>query len=154
VCVGPDTGHVAINGYTAQLEAAKMQKSSSRGFTLIELMVTVVVIAILATIVYPAYNDSVRKARRSDAKDALLRVVVNQEKYRANNTAYGSLADIGSLTTTPQGYYTISLDGAPTATAFTVQAVAQGDQAKDSGCTTMKIAVNAGSQTRTPANCW
>jgi prepilin-type N-terminal cleavage/methylation domain-containing protein len=47
-------------------------KVLQKGFTLIELMIAVVVIAILAAIAYPSYQDSVRKSRRADAKSALM----------------------------------------------------------------------------------
>ena len=51
-----------------------------KGFTLIELMIVVAVIAILAAIAYPTYQDSVRKSRRADAKAALLELAQWMER--------------------------------------------------------------------------
>ena len=70
-------------------------KYSDKGFTLIELMIVVAIIAIIATIAMPAYSDYVTRARRADAKDALLMIQLAEEKWRANNSAYGSLTDLG-----------------------------------------------------------
>lgn len=49
-----------------------MRMHSNRGFTLIELMIVVVIIAILASIAYPSYREFVMRSSRSDAKTALL----------------------------------------------------------------------------------
>jgi len=58
-----------------------MKRSSSRGFTLIELMIVVAVIGILAAVAYPSYQDSVRKSRRADGKTALLQAVQVAERF-------------------------------------------------------------------------
>ncbi|HJV25671.1 MAG TPA: type IV pilin protein [Aromatoleum sp.] len=133
-------------------------RNSSRrsGFTLIELIIVVVIVAILAAIAVPAYQQYVRKARRSDAKEALLRVQIEQEKWRTNHTLYTqNLTDLGLTTATSQGYYTIGITaGSATATAFTATATGTGTQASDTGCTTMTLLVSGGAETKSPTSCW
>jgi len=133
--------------------------TKNKGFTLIEVMIVVVVVAILATIALPAYQDYVRQARRSDAMDALLLIQNLQERYRANNSTYGTLAQIGyDGTDSAEDYYTLAVAG-NTATAYTATATGQGDQANDAegGVTcTMVITVSAANPrgAKTPAACW
>lgn len=97
-----------------------------RGFTLIELVVTVAIVGILAAVAYPSYANAIRKARREDAMTALLELQLVQEKWRANNPSYTStLTDLGysvaSNATSRDGYYTLNVTAA-SATAFTATA--------------------------------
>ena len=64
----------------------------ARGFTLVELMVTVAIIGILAAIAYPAYNQSVRKSRRTEAKVALLDLAQREERYLSTTNQYSTSA--------------------------------------------------------------
>src|SRR6266511_2814437 len=54
------------------------------GFTLIELIVTVAIVAILARIAYPIYQDQVTRARRAEGKAALLKAAQLQERNYVN----------------------------------------------------------------------
>jgi type IV pilus assembly protein PilE len=58
------------------------------GFTLIEVMVTVAIVATLAAIAYPSYTDSVLKGRRGEARAALTELMQQQERYMTQNNAY------------------------------------------------------------------
>lgn len=60
------------------------------GFTLIELMITVAIIAILTVIAYPSYQKYVLKSHRSDAKTALLDLAARQERYFTLQNIYAS----------------------------------------------------------------
>lgn len=112
---------------------------------MIELMIVVAVIAILASIVYPSYQDSVRKTRRADAKEVLLEGAQWMERFFTENyrydknkagTAIGSLFPTNLTSSPKQGttkYYNISFTTA-TSSAFTLQAAPKstGGQDKDS----------------------
>ena len=130
--------------------------SQNRGFTLIELMIIVVIIAILATIAYPSYQSNVRKAKRNDAIEALLRIQLAQEKWRVNDTDYATLVELGNPSTADD-FYTISIP-VNTASGYTIRATAVGDQLNDSEggatCSPMELVVSAGGETKTPSACW
>lgn len=65
---------------------------AQRGFTLIELMVAVAVVAILAAIAYPSYGDHVRRGKIVEALGQLATVRVRLEQYYQDNRNYGSTA--------------------------------------------------------------
>jgi type IV pilus assembly protein PilE len=132
-----------------------------RGFTLLELMIVVLVIAVLAGIAMSGYQNQVRKSRRAEAKQVLSDLVLKQEKWRSNNTTYGTVADIGGAASS--SWYTVTLTAASnTATAYAFTAVPIGDQAKDK-CGTLSVSMSAGTLLKcpgtgcvatTPTDCW
>jgi type IV pilus assembly protein PilE len=140
------------------------------GFTLIELMVVVAIVAILAAIAVPAFNDQLRKSRRSDAYQALGELQLKQENWRSNRATYtGTLADLGYTSATlPSGYYTVALTvpapaacastAATTANSYQIAATAAGSQTKDGKCATIVLTNLCGliHKTSTPAgnDCW
>ena len=145
-----------------------MNKLKQRGFTLIELMIIVAIVGILASIAYPAYQDSVRKAKRADGINALVKLQLAQEKFRANcrfyagaisaaagatNTCGASAAasSIPFATTSEGGYYTIAVTAA-TGNSFTISADPTGAQAGDTACDPMVYVHSTGA--KTPAGCW
>lgn len=94
------------------------------GFTLIELMIVVLVVAILAAIAYPSYQDSVRKARRADGKELLMRVAQAQERHftRFGRYATGITGNAATLTNlgmgagsdvSDGGFYTVTVNATP-----------------------------------------
>ena len=144
-----------MNEKSGNLRGAWFAVRSLRGFTLIELMIAVAVVAILAAIALPSYQDYVRRARRSDGKEALLRVQIEQEKWRTNNSSYTStLSDLGLTSPSVEGYYTIAIAAGANGISFTATATATGSQASDSGCTPLTLTVAAAGETKGPAGCW
>lgn len=60
----------------------------ARGFTLIELMITVAIVGLLASLAYPAYTDSVLKGRRAEGRSALMGLLQQQERYLTQTGCY------------------------------------------------------------------
>jgi type IV pilus assembly protein PilE len=139
----------------------------SKGFTLIELMITVAIVGILASIAIPSYQDSVRKSRRADAKAALLGLANAMERHFTETNSYegagttGTPANTGApsiYTIPPQtaSFYTVTINAAA-ATTFTLHAAPTGAQT-DPRCGTLTLthtgARGITSQTGTVAECW
>lgn len=125
-----------------------------KGFTLVELMMTLGTIGILATIAYPSYTEQVMKSRRADAKAGLLSLQMAQEKYRANCSQYADAIDgdavnysctPGDYTLThnassPDGYYDLNILAGSSATAYTLSATpSSGGKQEGDKCGTFQI---------------
>lgn len=67
---------------------ADHRRYRQRGFGFIELMATLVIVAILATVAYPSYQESVRKAKRAEGRAALMRLMQQQERYYSQHIRY------------------------------------------------------------------
>ena len=136
-------------------------KKISYGFTLIELMITVAIVGILATVAYPSYNSYVISSNRSDAYTALYNMSALQERYYIQNNTYAPAAKIAQVggSATKQGLYTISITAA-SSSAFSLKAtpVAGKAQAKDAECTTLTLSstgAKGSTGTRSSAlDCW
>lgn len=116
-------------------------------------MITVAVIAILAAIALPSYQQHLQRARRADAQSAMVEQAQLLERYFTLNNSYTSATVDSTLQTRISSYYTLSVTGI-SATAYTVQAapVAGSSQSTDS-CGTMTLA-STGAKTPTTSGCW
>lgn len=130
-----------------------VQQKRSFGFTLIELMVVIAIVALLVMVAIPAYDGYVRKTQRSIGKAELMSVMARQEQFFVNNKQYATtLTDLGYTAspyainrdgdevavTAASRIYQIAISDA-TVAAFTLQAIPQGSQAKDTQCGTLQI---------------
>lgn len=110
-------------------------RGRAAGFTLIELMIVVAVIAVLAAVVLPSYQDSVRKARRMDARSALTTIAQLMERLNTERGSFAS-ATLGAAATdlfpatSENKHYTLALSNLAAAT-YTVTATPAGNQALD-----------------------
>lgn len=120
----------------------------SRGFTLIELMIVVVIIGILASIAIPSYQNYVRQSRRVEAQADMMRLALNEEKFRANNASYADHTNtvLGVRNTS---YYTFTIVAA--ANTYTITATAAGSQTNDTGCTPLTLDQSG---VKGPPSCW
>lgn len=102
-------------------------KQSSRGFTLIEVMVVVGIIAILAAIAYPSYRDYVVRGALVDATNGLSTMRADMERHFQDNRDYRT---VGAFVTPCQravtartfGEFIVTCSAGPTATTYTLSA--------------------------------
>ena len=124
---------------------------NQKGFTLVELMITVAIIAILASIALPSYQDSVRQTRRAAAQADLMELASHMERLYTANGIYGDAST--ALPDTGNEFYDIDFAaGEPDDDSFIIEAVPTGAQATDT-CDTLSIS-NTGQQGAATAGCW
>ncbi len=99
-----------------------MERAAVHGFSLIELLTALAIIAILATVTVPSFSGLVAKARRSDAVSALFQMQLAQERWRADHLSYA--ADLSSLGYTsaesPDGHYGLRVTHADAASYIVI----------------------------------
>ena len=126
------------------LPAVASQPGAARGFTLIEMLVTVAVAGVLSSVALPSFEAQLHKGRRADVLVSMMQVQAAQERFRSSGVTYGSLAAVGMAARSSAGHYALQVpafddDG------YEVLAVATGTQARDTACSHMKLTL-AGTQ--------
>lgn len=122
------------------------------GFTLIEMMIVVAIIAILASIAVASYDFAMVKARRNSAQGCLTEAAQFMERYYTTNLTYLGAA-VPTCSTDVGAHYAFTFSVTPTATNYTLRAAPTGHQATaETKCGTMTVD-QAGKRQPT-TNCW
>jgi type IV pilus assembly protein PilE len=141
--------------------------SAEGGFTLVELMVTVAILGIVATIATTSYTSQIQKSRRTDARSALLDLAGREEKLFSTTNAYSQtgtqLGYAGFPVAVGSGYYTVNVvspdPAQPVATQpnYLLTATTAGVQQADTQCVTLSIdqtGKQTSTGTATASTCW
>lgn len=145
----------------SSLEARAPRLERVLGFTLIELMIVVAVVAVLTAIAYPSYQDALRKSRRAQAKADLIEYAALAERFRTVNNTYAGFTLPTTVSPREAGAvarYNLTPAAAFTAAnSFTITATptAAGGQASDRcGILTLTNTGSKGNSTGALADCW
>lgn len=117
-------------------------------------MITLAIVAILASIALPSYQSHVTSTRRTTAQACLLELAQFMERYYSTNMSYlDAVLPTSECRTNLATHYTFAFAATPTATVYAITATAQGAQAtQDSSCTPMQVTQTGA---RTPSTgCW
>jgi type IV pilus assembly protein PilE len=143
------------------MNAQSTCRARTRGFSLIELIVVIAIAAVLLRIAIPSYLTYVEKARRPEAKTALLDLAAREERFYTQNNYYTADATLLGYASAfpvnlgggPDYQLSVTAPGAGVkGTTYTLQAAAVNGQGSDS-CGTFTLD-NLGNQTPTTVGCW
>ena len=148
-----------------------IKNDEQQGFTLVELLITVAIVAVLATIAYPSFQQFLLESRRADAHSALSALQLKQENFRGNCQVYAAALDgdistdvcdlvpgtpptnnskLAAQTTSRDGYYTLNINSANVSgNSFEVYAnpTTKSNQNKDIECDPIWLYVGNGGKT-------
>ena len=145
-------------------------RNAQRGFSLIELMIVVAIVAIISAFAYPSYQRYVIKAKRSVAQNALLQVADRQQQFFMDNKRFAAditnlgfpaspyvVDDNGTPTVASDGdaVYSLSLSNVTATTWTATAAPLNGQLSRDTYCGSLTITqTGAKGKSGTSDECW
>lgn len=97
------------------------------GLSLIEIMVTLVIVAVIAGLAYPRYQKMVARSKQTEAKTILQAVYVGQDLYRTSNMVFCDNLEMLDIQIPPDAQYSYSSKTADNGASFVAKAVANID---------------------------
>jgi len=111
---------------------------SEHGFTLMELLITMVILAILVAVAVPSYMAQAQKSRRTDGASSLGRASMVMESCRADLATYtGCTGRVAA--TSEESFYNLGVVITGGGNGYTLTATATGSQSNDARCTTITL---------------
>ena len=124
------------------------------GFTLIEVLVVFVIVAILIALALPSYQSALRRGNRTDAKAIMMESAQYMERYYSTNKFYTGAAPLSAVSPKASSGAAIkyNITATTAATTFMLTAVPANSQTSDT-CGTLTLS-NTGAQTGAIGGCW
>lgn len=129
-----------------------------QGITLVELVLTIVIVGILSSVAYPGFSQYLQQSRRSEAHRELIQIANLQEHFFLQMQRYASLSELGLKTfpdnsyTTENDYYRITATVDPAFYRLTATAI--GTQTHDTECHTFTLAQDGSRDSSSHEHCW
>lgn len=108
-------------------------KTVQKGLSLMEIMITLVIISIIASVAYPKYERMVAKSKQTEAKTILQAIYIGQDLYKTSNQKYAeNLSDLDiQIPANPRYAYTLTANAVAETFVATAKANIDGDVAVD-----------------------
>lgn len=135
--------------------AVRSKDFTLKGFTLIELVVALAIIATLAAIALPSYEAQLQQTRRSDGTMALTTFAQKMERYLLEQGSYSGATTALYQSSSTQGHYQLAVSA--DSSSYQLTATPTGAQSGDSKCGTLtlnELGTRGISGTATVAECW
>ena len=125
------------------MNSSPRTRRHAAGFTLVEVMIATAISGVLASVAYPSFSGVMHKVKRCEALAALMQLQQAEERWRSDNSRYGTLDEVGVASAAPGRNYLLSVADA-SATGYVAVAQATGTQASDRKCRYLRLAFQAG----------
>lgn len=119
----------------------RLHNNRQHGFTLIELMVVITILAVLTTLGWSSYQSQARKGHRTEGMIALAQKAQQMERFYSRNGRYtGNINDLDGIAQSEHGRYNIVIGfNAATPNQYLLTATAIGPQAQDTACASFTL---------------